>query len=699
MRKVRKRDGSIVDFDESKIKRAIFNALASTGKPDIDLAENLKDQVVAVLERLYGDSSIPDIEDIQDVVEKILMKNGLVDVAKSYIIYRKQHEDLREIKRVFENIYSIIDNYIDDRDWRVRENSNMTYSLQGLNFHISSTLISKYWLSKIYPREAAKAHIRGDIHIHDLGILGPYCVGWDLEDLLRRGFGGVSGKISSAPPKHFRSALGQIVNFFYTLQGEAAGAQAFSNFDTLLSPFVRYDNLSYREVKQALQEFLFNINVPTRVGFQTPFTNLSFDLSPSPLYVDKHVIIGGEERREVYGDFQREMDMINKSFAELMIEGDRDGRPFTFPIPTYNITCDFDWENEKLKPLWEMTGKYGIPYFANFVNSHMKPEDVRSMCCRLRLDVRELKERGGGLFGANPLTGSIGVVTINLPRIGYLSRNEEEFMDRLYELMEIGKRALEVKRRVVERFTDKGLYPYSKVYLESVKRNLGSYWANHFSTIGIIGMAEAVENLLKVPFKSREGKEFAIRVLEFMRKTLLSFQKETGNLYNLEATPAEGASFRLAKIDVEKFPDIIHQGTEEEPYYTNSVHLPVDTTDDIFEILEFEDDLQVMFTGGTVVHLFLGESIMDPNVVKMLVKKIVERYKLPYFTITPTFSISPVSGFIPGEHRFDPNPIPRDLIEKYGVVVEISEEELKNLPEGSYILIEDEENRKFDFYV
>jgi len=1112
MKFVRKRDGQLVPFDDSRIKRAIFYALAATGNPDKLLAEQLKEEVVRILETTYGAELIPGIEDIQDVVEKVLMKRGQTEAAKHYILYRKQHQELRDFKELFKTAINLVDNYLEDRDWRIRENSNMSYSLQGLNFHVSSSVIARYWLTKIYPEDAAKAHVRGDIHIHDLGILGPYtyygkevvivkykgklmvtsfedlygflpeeeyvlnekegafakhpedlwvldkngwtkvtrvvrkrknrpmrfiknrggrsvivtddhpmitekgekharevkeedalytvnlerllarenlfkldkidllseilkrkdnlnekiyfngitieefefdeedgllhtltfsaprfvplnedmgyfvgfvlaegylsydedtprcisvvqsdqkilielnerlrkcgffgcitrkgkffelrvrnpflrflfeeifgirpgsrnkslpreilhynkeflkgliagildgdgsidsnkttfsiriasrslleslavilsllgftprdrniegqgsiriyegreirqrypiyglsfrkledielpsskyreakassrawhdegrdewhrvlnyeeteipdeyiydittesgtlivngmwnhnCVGWDLEDLLRRGFGGVPGKISSKPAKHFRTALGQIVNFFYTLQGEAAGAQALSNFDTLLAPFVRYDNLSYKEVKQALQEFLFNVNIPTRVGFQTPFSNLTFDLTVSPLYRDRLVIVGGKERAVKYEEFQHEMDMINRAFIELMMEGDANGRIFTFPIPTYNITEDFDWDNPSLIPLWELTGKYGVPYFSNFVNSDMKPEDARSMCCRLRLDNRELRKRGGGLFGANPLTGSIGVVTINLPRIGYISRTEGEFFHRLTELMEIAKKALETKRKILERFTEKGLYPYSKVYLEPIKKLKGAYWANHFSTIGLIGMNEAVENFLGIPFFSKEGKEFAKRVLNYMREILQEFQEETGNLYNLEATPAEGASYRLAKKDLEYFPDIKIQGTKDKPYYTNSVHLPVQATDDIFEILEFEDDLQVLFTGGTVVHLFIGESIFDPDLVKNLVRKIVTNYRLPYFSITPCFSISPVSGFIPGVHYYDPNPHPKEVIEKYGVVVEMDEEELAKLPQGSYIVIEDEAAR------
>ena len=552
----------------------------------------------------------------------------------------------------------LIDNYLKKLDWRVYENSNTTYSLQGLNFYISSEITKEYWLSNVYPEEVASAHRNGDFHIHDLQNLSVYCVGWDLYDLLTTGFKGAYGKTESAPPKHFTSALGQIVNFLYTLQGEAAGAQAFSNFDTLLAPFVRYDGLSYKEVKQAIQEFVFNLNVPTRVGFQTPFTNLTFDLKAenSP-YADQYIVIGGEIKNQKYREFQKEMDMINQAFFEVMAEGDASGRVFTFPIPTYNITKDFDWDNPVLEKLWEITGKYGIPYFANFINSDLDPNDARSMCCRLRLDIRELRKRGGGLFGANPLTGSIGVVTINLPRIGYLSKNKEEFFDRLNNLLEIAKESLEIKRNFLEELTDKGLYPYSKFYLRSIKSQSGRYWQNHFSTIGIIGMNEACINLLGKDIASPEGKEFAEKVLEFINHKLIKFQMETGNNYNLEATPAEGASYRLAKIDKEQFPDIIVANEDEyreygaAPYYTNSTHLPVYYSDDPVFVLDHQDSLQTKYTGGTVIHFFLGEKISDTESVKNFVRFVCENYHLPYFTITPTFSVCPVHGYISGKHE------------------------------------------------
>ena len=682
---VRKRSGKLVPFSRFRIIEAIYKAMKAVGKGSRQDAEVVADAVAVQLYRQYfkkGD--IPHVETIQDIIEKTLMEKGFSEVAKAYILYREKRRQAREIGKAFVDGVNLIEEYLGKEDWRVRENSNMNFSLQGLNFHVSSSIIARYWLEKLYPKEVAQAHIEGDFHIHDLGILGPYCVGWDLYDLLLRGFGGVVGKVESAPAKHFRSALGQIVNFFYTMQGEAAGAQAFSNFDTLLAPFVAYDKLDYKGVKQCLQEFLFNLNVPTRVGFQTPFTNLTFDLKPSKLYANQAVIIGGKPQDSCYGEFQKEMSMINRAFCELMMEGDAKGRIFTFPIPTYNITKDFDWENPDYEPLWEMTRKYGIPYFANFVNSDMDPDDARSMCCRLRLDQRELRKRGGGLFGANPLTGSIGVVTINLPRIGYFSTCEEEFFERLASLMELAKTSLEIKRKVIEDFTEKGLYPYSKVYLESIKKAQGQYWANHFSTIGIVGMNEACLNFLNTPIYTPEGKEFALKVLKFMREKIAEFQEETGNLYNLEATPAEGTSFRLAKIDKKKFPRIKTQGTAKVPYYTNSVHLPVYYTDDIFEILTHQDDLQVMFTGGTVVHLFVGEEIPDKHMVKELVRAIVTNFRLPYFSITPTFSICPVHGYIPGKHEICPYPHTEEDLEKYGIEVEMPVSVITKMPKSAY---------------
>lgn len=992
-RLIRKRDGSIVPYSREKIEIAIQKAgKASDSLEVLDASEELAKNVEFILDKeFFRKSSIPSVEEIQDAVEKVLIKFGFSDTAKAYILYREKRREAREFDITKESALSLVDEYLEKVDWRVNENSNMTYSLQGLNFSVSGSLVAKYWLNKIYPEEIRIAHNSGLFHIHDLGVLGPYCVGWSLEDLLQRGFGGVRGKVESAPPRHFRTALGQIVNFFYTLQGEAAGAQAFSNFDTLLAPFVRFDKLSYVEVKQAMQEFIFNLNVPTRVGFQcmsedtevlgldgwkkyneikegdmiatfntnggfleylpvkhifsreykgrmynlkncisdqlispehrivkrgfnsgeyvleriedvlklespfivpigsegnikgdnsltedeiklialvvskgsldksvggdstlsiyqskikspygyeeiiaichklkltyteriqerlgeicnviifdidntskilnyfdsnkergikfipniilnvdtessrlfletyiqgngfdackidaaseairdgllqvivnagygatvlvqkpdnelskedrfiiriikhkdtfinkveeveyegiiwcpntenetvvakrsgkifitgnTPFTNLTFDLVPPGNLKNKNIVYGGKKLDSTYGEFAEEMRMINTAFAELMMEGDRKGRIFTFPIPTYNIAKDFDWGREDFKVIWEMTAKYGVPYFANFVNSDMDPEDARSMCCRLRLDKRELKKKGGGLFGADPLTGSIGVVTINLPRIAYMSRNEDEFFSNLTDIMELSKAGLEIKRKVIEDFTDKGLYPYSRYYLNNVKKDFGKYWFNHFSTIGFIGMNEATLNFLGKPISDKDAKEWAMKVVIFMRDKIKDFQESTNNFYNLEATPAEGASYRLAKKDKEQFgSSIITAGDEDIPYYTNSVHLPVDEEHDIFEVLEHQDDLQVLFTGGTVVHLFLGEAIHDYRMCKELVRKIVSNYKLPYFTLTPTFSVCPVHGYLEGGHDFCPKSHTESELNNYGVV-------------------------------
>ena len=580
----------------------------------------------------------------------LAQKNSNAKATNPYVSKTAEIKDFVTDKNI-----KLVDDYLKKLDWQVKENSNMTYSIQGLNNYISSAISKNYWLNKIYTPEIKQAHENGDIHIHDLNIISTYCVGWDLKDLLTEGFTGVDGKVKCAPPKHFRTALGQIVNFLYTMQGEAAGAQAFSNFDTLLAPFVRYDKLDYAQVKQAMQEFIFNLNVPTRTGFQTPFTNITMDLTVPSYYADASVIIGGELKEETYKEFQKEMNLINKAYFEVMMQGDYTGKVFTFPIPTYNITKDFDWENPELDGLWEMTAKYGIPYFSNFVNSDMKPEDARSMCCRLRIDNRELEYRGGGLFGSNPLTGSIGVVTINLPRIGYLAQNEAEFFQMLCRNMELARESLEIKREVIEEYTDKNLYPYTKFYLRDIKARFGVYWKNHFSTIGLVGMNEACENLLCKSIGTGEGKEFALKVMDYMRNMISNFQKETGHNYNLEATPAEGTTYRLARLDKQKF-DAIKCANEKEyqsgakPFYTNSTQLPVNYTDDIFELLDNQDELQTRYTGGTVVHIFAGERVYDINVVKNLVKKVCENYKLPYFTFSPTFSICPTHGYVAGEH-------------------------------------------------
>lgn len=659
--KILKRSGDIVDFDVSKISSAIVKAMLAAGEDREDqeaLAEKLSLQVLDKIGKKFHYKTIPAVEEVQDVVEETLIESKLIKTAKAYILYRDQRRQVREINQNSEE--KLMEDYLGKADWRLKENSNMSFSVQGLNNYIASSISAKYWLNKLYPENIRKAHADGDFHIHDLGLLAPYCCGWDLKDLLIRGFGGVDTKIQSKPPKHFRSALGQVVNFFYTMQGEAAGAQAFSNFDTYLAPFIKYDDLSYKEIKQALQEFVFNVNVPTRVGFQTPFTNVTLDVVPSKMIAQENVIIGGKVMNETYGDFQTEMDLFNKAFAEVMIEGDASGRVFAFPIPTYNIDKDFDWNRESLKPMWEMTSKYGIPYFSNFVNSDMDRDDARSMCCRLRLDNRELRKRGGGLFGANPLTGSLGVVTINLARLGYLSKDEKEFKERLLSLMNLAKDSLKIKRKVVEKFTEDGLYPYSKYYLQAIKDQFDSYWKNHFNTIGLNGMNEAVVNLLGENITSARGHKFALDIMDFMRDVISGFQEETGDLYNLEATPAEGCTYRFAKKDKETYPDIVcandklvrEEGAN--PYYTNSTHLPVNFTDDIFTALDLQDELQIKYTGGTVLHGFLGERINDPEITKKLVKTIVDNYRLPYFTITPTFSVCPIHGYLAGEHKYCP---------------------------------------------
>ena len=646
---IRKRDGRLEPFDPKKIESVVFAAAKAVGGEDIEKAREITRQTVSFLEILYKEDRVPTVENVQDLVEKILIENGHAKTAKAYILYREQHAKLRQTKALLSDAVNMVDNYIQQKDWRVKENANMGYSLQGLNNFISTAVSNKYWLDRIYPREIAEKHMEGDIHIHDLGSISAYCCGWDLKDLLTRGFGGAYGKVESKPPRHFRVALGQIVNFFYTLQGEAAGAQAFSNFDTLLAPYVYYDKLTYSQVRQYMQEFIFNINVPTRVGFQTPFTNITMDLTIPDSFKDEAVVVGGDLKDKKYGDFQHEADLINKAFCDVMIEGDAKGRIFSFPIPTYNITKDFDWDNADLKGLWEMTSKYGIPYFSNFVNSDMDPDDARSMCCRLRLDNRELRKRGGGLFGSNPLTGSIGVVTLNMPRLAYMAGNKENFYKGLDELLRISKEALEIKRKVLDQLTEQGLYPYSSHYLADIKKRHGTYWANHFSTIGVVGVNEACLNLVKEDISTKKGKAFALEVLNYIRERMMEFQEETGHFYNLEATPAEGTTYRLAKMDKEKYPGIIVQG-KEDPYYTNSSNLPVGYTNDLFGALEHQDELQTRYTGGTVFHIFLGERIEDPEVCKKFVRKIAQNYHMPYFTISPSFTICSVHGYIPGEH-------------------------------------------------
>lgn len=648
IKKVTKRDGRLVDFNQEKITNAILKAAKATGEfKDKKIAKELTAKVLKKIEKKTNIS----VEEIQDSVEDTLILSKYKKTAKAYIIYRDQHQKMREIEN--KSQISLIDKYLEKLDWQVKENSNMAYSLQGLNNYIASEVSKTYWLNKIYPKNIKEAHLSGDLHMHDLNLISVYCVGWDLVDLLTEGFTGVPGKVSSKPAKHFRSALGQIVNFFYTLQGEAAGAQAFSNFDTLLAPFIRHDKLKYEEVKQALQEFVFNVNVPTRVGFQTPFTNITMDLTVPNYYKDTPVIIGGKPQDTTYSDYQKEMDILNKAFLEVMTEGDSTGRVFTFPIPTYNITKDFNWENPVIDNLWEASAKYGIPYFSNFINSDMDPSDARSMCCRLRIDNRQLEYRGGGLFGANPLTGSIGVVTLNMPRIGLQTNTKQEFLDRVKELMDLAKDSLEIKRKHLERLTDANLYPYTKYYLRNVKEGKGRYWVNHFSTIGLIGMNEAMQNLLGKSIADKEGKEFSEEVLTFMRNTLSDYQQETGNNYNLEATPGEGTTYRLALLDRAKFNDAIFANgigkDVKTPYYTNSTHVPVNYTDDMFELLDLQDELQTKYTGGTVIHLFLGERAPDAKALRSAVKSICKNYRLPYFTFSPSFSICKNHGYLNGE--------------------------------------------------
>jgi len=668
--KVQKRDGTIVPFEQERITDAIFKALTITGEGEKKKAKRLSDRVVRILNRRFKKGEIPNIEQIQDIVEEVLILEGLVKTAKAYILYREQRRRIREAIKYSEEAVDRLDQYLEKLDWEVQENANMAFSLQGLNHYATAYIIKKYWLNKIYPKEIREAYESGDFHIHNLDTLGPYCVGWDLYDLLTKGFQGVPGKVESKPPKHFRAALGQVVNFLYTLQGEAAGAVSFSNFDTLLAPFIRYDNLNYQQVKQALQEFLFNMAIPTRVGFQCPFTNITLDLRPSPVFAKQPVILGGKPQEEIYEEFAEEMKIFDKALYEVYMEGDAKGRPFHFPIPTINITKDFPWEEPAFNGIFEASAKYGTNYFANYINSDMKPEDARSMCCRLRLDLRELYNRGGGgLFGSGSKTGSIGVVTINLPRIGYLSKTKKEFFERLAKVMDLAKNSLEIKRKVLENYIEKGLYPYSRFYLQDIKKMRGKYWANHFSTIGLVGMNECLLNFMGENIASKRGRKFALEVLDFMRERLVKYQEETGDIFNLEATPAESTAFRLALKDKEKYPDIITAGTKKVPYYTNSSQLPVNYTDDIFEALKLQEELQCKYTGGTVLHIFLGERMQSGEGVKRLVKKVFENFKLPYITITPTFSICPVHGYIAGEHFFCPKCTIKQPCEVYSRIV------------------------------
>ena len=675
IRKIVKRSGTVVSFDKKKIIIAITKAFAATGEGSVKDARKVTEKVLQLLNKNYKKGETPSVEQVQDVIERVLMVLDFEETAKAYILYREQHRKIRETEESLDEAVSLVDKYIQEIDWKVKENANMAYSLQGLNNYVASIVSSKYWMNRVYTKEIREAHEGGDFHIHDLQLIAAYCCGWDLQDLIRRGFTGVAGKVACKPAKHLGSILGQMVNFIYTLQGEVAGAQAFSNFDTLLAPFVRHDKLSYAQVKQEIQSFVFNMNVSTRVGFQTPFSNITMDITPPKTLAKEAAVIGGVPQKETYADFQEEMNMINRAFAEVMTEGDANGRIFTFPIPTYNIGKNFDWNDNRFDAIWEMTAKYGIPYFANFVNSDMDPDDARSMCCRLRLDNRELHKRGGGLFGANPLTGSVGVVTINMPRLGFVSKNKQEFFKKLDGLMDLAKTSLETKRKLVEGLTEQGLYPYTKFYLDAIKMRRGQYWANHFSTIGLVGMNEALMNLIGKDVSTGEGQKLAEEILVHMRERITGYQEETGNLYNLEATPAEGTAYRLARMDKMKYPKIIFANDNAvrvenaEPYYTNSSQLPVYFTEDIFEALDLQEKLQTKYTGGTVLHGFLGERIWDINMVKNLVRKIAENYALPYFTLSPTFSICPVHGYLAGEQPICPKCVIEQKTEIYSRVV------------------------------
>lgn len=658
-RRVIKRDGNRENYSKHKIVLAIRKAMDAVGYTSVTQAKNIADDITAeIITQYYSKEVTPHVEQIQDIVEKHLILHRLPDVAKAYILYRDLHSRLRNIENLID-AQKLTEDYIDRKDWEVNENSSIDYSLPGFNNYVYSEIGRTYWLNQIFTNETKELHQNGDIKINKLQAISPYCVGWDLQDILAVGFGGVSGYLQCAPPKHLSATLGQLCNFMFTTTQEAPeGAVAVSNFDTLLAPFIKEDNLSQQDVEQKLQEFIFNMNVPTKVGGQVPFTNITLDLICPKHLADEPAMIGGKPQNETYGSFQREMDMINIAFATVMMKGDTNGRVFSFPIPTYNITKDFNWNNSTiLDPIWEMTAKYGIPFFANFVNSDMNPDDARSMCCRLRIDNRELHKRGGGLFGANPLTGSIGYVTVNFPRLGYLFRKrpQKEFYHRLNHLLDISSDCLQSRRRVLETLTERGFYPYSRYYLRNLKEKSGKYWDYHFNTIGVIGINECVINYLGKDLTTNEGQAFARELLDHINERILMYQEKTGQLYNLEAIPGEGTAYQLAKIDKKLYPNIIvaneedYQSNGAEPYYTNSSHLPVGFTDDIFEALDLQDDLQCKYTGGTVFHGFLGERLPDIATTKSLVQKIAENYKLPYFTLSPTFSICPSHGYLSGE--------------------------------------------------
>ncbi len=647
VKRIVKRDGRVVRYERNRILRAVAKAMEAvhySPEKQEEAAEDITRRVEEALCRFMTDrhpNSVPAVEEIQDLVEQVLVEYGDAALVKAYILYRSRHEDIRDTKGLLLDVDETMDGYLSQSDWRVNENANVNFSLGGLILHNSGTVTANYWLKNVYSPQVAEAHRSGAMHIHDLSMFSGYCAGWSLRQLIAEGLGGVREKISSKPASHLSTLMFQIVNFLGIMQNEWAGAQALSSFDTYLAPFVRADNLSYKEVKQALQSFIFGVNTPSRWGSQAPFTNITLDWVCPPDLVDRPAVVGGKEQNFTYGECRREMDMVNKAFIELMLEGDANGRGFAYPIPTYNITRDFDWDSPNARLLFEMTGKFGTPYFQNFINSDLNPDDVRSMCCRLQLDKRELRKRGGGLFGSDEFTGSLGVVTINLPRIGYLAQSEADFYGRLGHMMDLAAESLAAKRKVINRLMEGGLFPYTQRYLKHLN--------NHFNTIGLVGMNECLLNFKGVPLTDPAGRNFALDILDFMRSRMADYQEETGDLFNLEATPAESTSYRLARHDKKHYPDIITAGTEE-PYYTNSTQLPVDFTEDIFDALDLQDDLQIKYTGGTVFHGFLGERIRDWEACRELVKTIATGYRLPYFTLSPVFSVCPVHGYLEGEH-------------------------------------------------
>lgn len=647
-KRIQKRDGSVVDFRSQKIIDAVTRAGKATGEFEAPRAEEIvREHVLPSLE--VDDKGVCHIEAVQDAVEHALFKVGCFTTLRAYIVYRESRAKVRDAKKSWVNVESSINEYLDQLDWRVNANANQGYSLGGLILNVSGKVVANYWLNHVYPPEVGRAHRDGDVHIHDLDMLSGYCAGWSLRTLLTEGLNGVAGKVEANPPKHLSSATGQIVNFLGTMQNEWAGAQAFSSFDTYLAPFIRKDNLPYEEVLQSMQELIYNLNVPSRWGTQTPFTNLTFDWTCPEDLRPQHPVIGGEEMPFTYGDLQKEMDMINRAYIEVMMKGDAKGRVFTFPIPTYNITPDFDWESENAERLFDMTARYGLPYFQNFINSELKPNMIRSMCCRLQLDLRELLKRGNGLFGSAEQTGSLGVVTVNCARLGYLYKGDKEALyKRLDYLLDLAKTSLEIKRKVIQRHIDQGLFPYTKRYLGTLR--------NHFSTIGVNGLNEMIRNFTndKDDITTSWGHAFALEFLDHVRARLVSFQEETDHMYNLEATPAEGTTYRFAREDRKRFPDILQAGTASNPYYTNSSQLPVNFTDDPFEALEMQDDLQRKYTGGTVLHLYMNEAVSSAAACRDLVRRTLTNFRLPYITVTPTFSICPKHGYLSGRHDFCP---------------------------------------------